>query len=130
MESLKFEQNINTSSFNLNFTSCGGSDTAILTIQNTTTTVQDTTTTTVQDTTTTTVEDTTTTTVEDTTTTTTSTTTTIPNGAYLDYRDVKYFKVANVGQEHVDKVKGFLEYAESVLLLMKELNFKTFIQYM
>ena len=66
------------------FTSCGGSDTAILTIE-------DTTTTTVQDTTTTTVQDTTTTTVEDTTTTTTSTTTTIPNGAYLDYRDVKYF---------------------------------------
>ena len=99
------------------FTSCGGSDTAILTIE-------DTTTTTVEDTTTTTVEDTTTTTVEDTTTTTTSTTTTIPNGAYLDYRDVKYFKVANVGQEHVDKVKGFLEYAESVLFADERTKFQ------
>ena len=83
------------------FTSCGGSDTAILTI-----------------------EDTTTTTVQDTTTTTTSTTTTIPNGAYLDYRDVKYFKVANVGQEHVDKVKGFLEYAESVLFADERTKFQ------
>ena len=83
------------------FTSCGGSDTAILTI-----------------------EDTTTTTVEDTTTTTTSTTTTIPNGTYLDYRDVKYFKVANVGQEHVDKVKGFLEYAESVLFADERTKFQ------
>ena len=80
---------------------CGGSDEAILTI-----------------------EDTTTTTVEDTTTTTTSTTTTIPNGAYLDYRDVKYFKVANVGQEHVDKVKGFLEYAESVLFADERTKFQ------
>ena len=104
---------------------CGGSDEAILTIEDTTTTtVQDTTTTTVQDTTTTTVEDTTTTTVEDTTTTTTSTTTTVPNGAYLDYRDVKYFKVANVGQEHVDKVKGFLEYAESVLFADERTKFQ------
>ena len=59
------------------FTSCGGSDKAILTIEDTTTTtVQDTTTTTVQDTTTTTVEDTTTT---STTTTTPSTTTTTPS---------------------------------------------------
>ena len=91
------------------FTSCGGSDTAILTIEDTTTT---------------TVEDTTTTTVQDTTTTTTSTTTTIPNGAYLDYRDVKYFKVANVGQEHVDKVKGFLEYAESVLFADERTKFQ------
>ena len=91
------------------FTSCGSSDT---------------TTTTVQDTTTTTVQDTTTTTVQDTTTTTTSTTTTIPNGAYLDYRDVKYFKVANVGQEHVDKVKGFLEYAESVLFADERTKFQ------
>ncbi len=91
------------------FTSCGGSDI-------TTTTVQDTTTTTVQDTTTTTVQDTTTTTVQD--------TTTIPNGTYLDYRDVKYFKVANVGQEHVDKVKGFLEYAESVLFADERTKFQ------
>ena len=83
------------------FTSCGGSDT-------TTTTVQDTTITTVQDTTTTTVQD----------------TTTIPNGTYLDYRDVKYFKVANVGQEHVDKVKGFLEYAESVLFADERTKFQ------
>ncbi len=83
------------------FTSCGGSDT-------TTTTVQDTTTTTVQDTTTTTVQD----------------TNTIPNGTYLDYRDVKYFKVANVGQEHVDKVKGFLEYAESVLFADERTKFQ------
>ena len=107
------------------FTSCGGSDTAILTIEDTTTTtVAPSTTTTVQDTTTTTVQDTTTTTVEDTTTTTTSTTTTIPNGTYLDYRDVKYFKVANVGQEHVDKVKGFLEYAESVLFADERTKFQ------
>ena len=63
-------------------------------------------------------------TIEDTTTTTTSTTTTIPNGAYLDYRDVKYFKVANVGQEHVDKVKGFLEYAESVLFADERTKFQ------
>ena len=88
---------------------CGGSDEAILTIEDTTTT---------------TVQDTTTTTVQDTTTTTTSTTTTIPNGAYLDYRDVKYFKVANVGQEHVDKVKGFLEYAESVLFADERTKFQ------
>ena len=55
---------------------CGGSDEAILTIEDTTTTtVEDTTTTTVQDTTTTTVQDTTTTTVQDTTTTSTTTTT-------------------------------------------------------
>ena len=107
------------------FTSCGGSDTTILTIEDTTTTtVAPSTTTTVQDTTTTTVQDTTTTTVEDTTTTTTSTTTTIPNGTYLDYRDVKYFKVANVGQEHVDKVKGFLEYAESVLFADERTKFQ------
>ena len=99
------------------FTSCGGSDTAILTIQ-------DTTTTTVAPSTTTTVQDTTTTTVQDTTTTITSTTTTIPNGTYLDYRDVKYFKVANVGQEHVDKVKGFLEYAESVLFADERTKFQ------
>ncbi len=99
------------------FTSCGSSDKAILTIE-------DTTTTTVEDTTTTTDQDTTTTTVEDTTTTTTSTTTTIPNGTYLDYRDVKYFKVANVGQEHVDKVKGFLEYAESVLFADERTKFQ------
>ena len=91
------------------FTSCGGSDTAILTIEDTTTT---------------TVAPSTTTTVQDTTTTTTSTTTTIPNGAYLDYRDVKYFKVANVGQEHVDKVKGFLEYAESVLFADERTKFQ------
>ena len=91
------------------FTSCGGSDTAILTIEDTTTT---------------TVAPSTTTTVEDTTTTTTSTTTTIPNGTYLDYRDVKYFKVANVGQEHVDKVKGFLEYAESVLFADERTKFQ------
>ena len=83
------------------FCMCGGSDEAILTI-----------------------EDTTTTTVEDTTTTTTSTTTTIPNGTYLDYRDVKYFKVANVGQEHVDKVKGWLEYAESVLFADERTKFQ------
>ena len=89
------------------FTSCGGSDTAILTIEDTTTT---------------TVAPSTTTTVQDTTT--TSTTTTIPNGTYLDYRDVKYFKVANVGQEHVDKVKGFLEYAESVLFTDERTKFQ------
>ena len=107
------------------FTSCGSSDTTTITVQDTTTTtVQDTTTTTVQDTTTTTVQDTTTTTVQDTTTTITSTTTTIPNGTYLDYRDVKYFKVANVGQEHVDKVKGFLEYAESVLFADERTKFQ------
>ncbi len=107
------------------FTSCGGSDTTTTTVQDTTTTtVQDTTTTTVQDTTTTTVQDTTTTTVQDTTTTTVQDTTTIPNGTYLDYRDVKYFKVANVGQEHVDKVKGFLEYAESVLFADERTKFQ------
>ena len=83
------------------FTSCGGSDTAILTI-----------------------EDTTTTTVAPSTTTTVQDTTTIPNGTYLDYRDVKYFKVANVGQEHVDKVKGFLEYAESVLFADERTKFQ------
>ena len=68
--------------------------------------------------------DTTTTTVQDTTTTTVQDTTTIPNGTYLDYRDVKYFKVANVGQEHVDKVKGFLEYAESVLFADERTKFQ------
>ena len=67
---------------------------------------------------------TTTTTVQDTTTTTVQDTTTIPNGTYLDYRDVKYFKVANVGQEHVDKVKGFLEYAESVLFADERTKFQ------
>ena len=60
----------------------------------------------------------------DTTTTTVQDTTTIPNGTYLDYRDVKYFKVANVGQEHVDKVKGFLEYAESVLFADERTKFQ------
>ena len=91
------------------FCMCGSPDEAILTIEDTTTT---------------TVQDTTTTTVQDTTTTITSTTTTIPNGTYLDYRDVKYFKVANVGQEHVDKVKGFLEYAESVLFADERTKFQ------
>ena len=69
-------------------------------------------------------QETTTTTVQDTTTTTVQDTTTIPNGTYLDYRDVKYFKVANVGQEHVDKVKGFLEYAESVLFADERTKFQ------